>query len=47
MAEVKRSDLIYQLDQFVIAYEDAGVPFPEIIDCLKEYISINEDLLDA
>lgn len=46
MADLNRGEFIYQLDQFVSAYEDAGMKFSEIVSAMQEYMEIQEELVD-
>lgn len=46
MAELTRGEFLYQLDQFVSTYEDAGLSFDVIAEALREYIAISEDFDD-
>jgi len=47
MAELTRGEFLYQLDQFISSYEDAGLSFEVMAEAMKEYISISEDFDDV
>jgi hypothetical protein len=46
MADLTRGEFLYQLDQFVSSYEDAGMKFSEIVNAMQEYMEIQEELVD-
>ena len=40
------ADLIIKIDQFVVQLEDEGVPFQAILEELKAYVEICDDLYE-
>ena len=46
MVDLNRGEFIYQLDQFVSAYEDAGMSFGTIVEAIEEYLAIQQELTD-